>query len=638
MISNRRKASFRKHKDSGVSEVIGDILILAMTVTLFSTVFVFVNAFPTPNAQTFVNFEATLSPPVSINGFPSNTTFLNITHEGGQALTSSLTSVVVQVNQNTSVFTLPSGYVSVNPVSGWSNLRWTTDQTWIMNLTHVTQSSVVGVSIIDKANNYVVWSTVLNGKPSHAYPVLQNAWALPNPVKPGSSITINASIYNGGSGSITLTANVTLLNNSASITPAKMPMYLNPLSGFYNTSTFTVNKSTPLGQYPVSVTLSRTTGGTHLFTSNYTFIVNVENSGPAIVTASINPNPSTPGSSFNITAYVLDSNPQASIQSVTVKPLGPSYMGILNGSNKSVESMKLSQYQGVYILEGNVSSNANFTQFESFELTATDSFGSNATYVVELFLNYFLNPNQYYPSKYLGPTSMGFSHFTWNVSGNPSSYAPGFMVNSADVNKNDPGIYFHIQLANNNASSNLYLDALSNIYIFTGANSGFAQFESFLVLNGTHGAQYANWTIQQSSPKSPYSTYSGPSHNYPSLYWSSGPGTKWGGNYSITGASQSSTNFIMLPATVGGVQVPVQVSFGAFSSGSVPTTGGPFNTGTPITSNSGAIQPGTVSANFLELFGYSLPISESPWQYFPGTAGIGIPYGQTLPFTGIYWY
>ncbi|MBX8632503.1 MAG: hypothetical protein J9259_08335, partial [Thermoplasmata archaeon YP2-bin.285] len=248
-----------------------------------------------------------------------------------------------------------------------------------------------------------------------------------------------------------------------------------------------------------------------------------------------------------------------------------------------------------------------------------------------------LNPNQYYPSKYLGPTSMSFSDFTWNASGSPT-YNSGFMVSSSDANGN--GVFFHLNLVNHNSSSNLYIDAASNIYIFTGAGTGFKQFISFLVLNGTTGAEYANWTIQQGSGSSPFSYYSGPNLQYPSLYWNNGPGSKWGANYSIPGVTSShggyvepmsKTNFLLLPAAVGGVQVSVQVTFGAYSGGGVPSSGGPFS----LPSNN-PISSGSVSANFLELFGYLLPYNQAPWLYFPASSGV--PYGQTIPFTGIYWY
>ena len=41
-----------REETSGVSEVLGTILILAMTVTLFSTVIIWVSRIPTPQAPT----------------------------------------------------------------------------------------------------------------------------------------------------------------------------------------------------------------------------------------------------------------------------------------------------------------------------------------------------------------------------------------------------------------------------------------------------------------------------------------------------------------------------------------------------------------------------------------------------------
>jgi FlaG/FlaF family flagellin (archaellin) len=627
MINSRKGTSVferKKRKDSGVSEIIGDILILGITVTLFSTIFLYVNAFPTPNAQTYANFNASLA----------STGQLEITHEGGQILTSSLTAIVVQVNQSTTVYSMSQGlYITPqNTSSLWALPRWSTGQTWAVNLT-VAPSSIVSVSIIDKANNYLVWSTVLNGQPKNLKPVIQDAYASPNPVTPGKKIVVYAVIYGiqGKSNNFNLTANLSLVSGSNN---ASVQMTYNSASGLYSTKSITTSSTNlTIGQYyPITVTVT----GPGKSSSNYTFMLSVERTGPTIVTASINPNPSSPGALFNITAYVIDSNPSAfdppaGAGSITVTPQGPNYITSLN---KTIHKMGASPYEGVFILSGKVNSSANYTSFETFIINATDTDNNSAIYVVELFLNYFLNPNQYYPSKYLGPASMSYSGFSWNESGNPV-YNSGFMVSSSDAD--GPGVFFHLSLTNHNTTSNLYLDGASNIYIFTGANDGFKEFVSFIVLNGTHGAIYANWSVQHATPGTPYSSYTGLSAPYPSLYWSNGPGSKWGGNYSIpgsvtrTGVTMSNSNFLLLPAAVGGVQASVQVTFGAYSGGNVPTSGGPF-----ALPSSDTIPGGTVSANFLELFGYLLPYNEAPWTYFPAT--MGIPYGQTIPFTGIYWY
>ncbi|MBX8633246.1 MAG: type IV pilin [Thermoplasmata archaeon] len=646
MINSRKSTSRKGRKDSGVSEIIGDILILGITVTLFSTIFLYVNAFPTPNAQTYADFNATLSNTTS-------PTYLNITHEGGQALTSSLTAVVVQVNQNTSVFSLDEGYGQ--NFSHWNSVRWTIDILWGVNLTGslaVTSTSVVMVSIIDKANNYLVWSSVLQGKPSHVRPVIQSAWALPNPVSPGSNITVYASIY-GSNHAITVTANVSLLNDSSK---AKwMPMLTAGSSGgLYNTTSFRVNATmVQVGSsYPVTVTVNDTVGNSHT-SSNYTFMVSVENTGPNIVTASINPNPTTPttmGGKFSITAYVVDNNQLAfdplnngkGVGSITVRALSPSLTNIsVSGSPKP---MNTTDYPGIYTLSGKVNSSASGV--EPFLITATDSSGNKAYFTVELVVLQSLNSssllNQSYPSKYLGDTSMSFSQFSWrnmSTGANPS-YNSGYSIPTSDViysstpHKSSAGVYFNLVLENHNwsgsvtTSHDIYLDGFSQIafvfFSFSTPNKFYADM-SFIVMNESAGA--TEWFVNSSgTPGYHQTTVSQSSATYPALG---------------SPSSYNPSNYILLPAAIGGVAVSVNVSFGISESSlgtkpSIPpptSTGGPFITGAFGSGSSGVGTP-AVSADFLILFGYQWP-AETPPTTLTTT---GIPYGQSLPFTGIYWY
>ena len=43
-------------KEKGVSEVVGNLLILSITVMLFSSIYIFVNNMPQPNPQTYGEF------------------------------------------------------------------------------------------------------------------------------------------------------------------------------------------------------------------------------------------------------------------------------------------------------------------------------------------------------------------------------------------------------------------------------------------------------------------------------------------------------------------------------------------------------------------------------------------------------
>src|SRR4030042_6384726 len=81
-----RKMQFelRKRKDwnsNAVSEIIGNILILMITVVLFSSIMAFVNQMPVPELQTKADFAAGIS--FTESGTAAK---LTVTHIGGAAL------------------------------------------------------------------------------------------------------------------------------------------------------------------------------------------------------------------------------------------------------------------------------------------------------------------------------------------------------------------------------------------------------------------------------------------------------------------------------------------------------------------------------------------------------------------------
>ncbi len=628
MIRDRARNNSTAHrgKDQGVSEIIGDILILGITVVLFTSIFFYVNAIPTPSAQTFADFQATVTQPVA-NGVTFQE-ILNVTHLGGQSLNAGTTSIVVQVNQTTAVYTLPEGNSvgSSGILVPWTSSSWGTNQVWSVNQTGISAGSVVAISIINTASNYVVWSTVLTGKSGVSAPVIQSAYASPSPVTPGKKVTVYAIIL----GDVAYAnASVFYLNGSVA------NLQLTPSAGLY-TGVFQTSANLTSGQYyPIQINATSSKG----LKANYTFSTLVENNGPDIITASINPNPATPGSYFNVTAYIIDENstqfdPAAGLGSVTIQPDGTPLLTNITQNGSNAARMLPSEYTGIFTYPGYVE--LNTYGFETFAINATDTQGNVATYFITLVVLNTLNPgflNSSYPSTYLGPTSMTFSNFKWYPAGSPQKAVTGYSVSLSEVAN---GIYFQLELTNHNTSNTLYLDDLTNIYFFAGSSVGFSQSWSFVVLNGTHGATYM--TPYTNAAGYLQNNYSGSSETYPSLKWplptTGTPASNWA-NYTITGSSPSSTGFIVLPAAVGGVQVGVPVIFGAPvvgnpSSNTIPSTsGGPF--AFKLTGNTAPF----ISTNFVELFGYLLPYQTMPWQTFPTG---GIPYGQTIPFSGIYWY
>jgi hypothetical protein len=169
---------------------------------------------------------------------------------------------------------------------------------------------------------------------------------------------------------------------------------------------------------------------------------------------------------------------------------------------------------------------------------------------------------------------MNFNQFGWTESGS-QTFNSGFQVSYNDAN--GPGVYFHVVVENQNTSEITYINSVSNLYFLdTVSSSGSsAKFVPILsmIVNGT--------------------------------------------------TFQSPSGYIALKPNV-----PVNLTFGyslLFLTSASPTGSGPF-TVQKVGSTSTPAQY-TLTLDFLMLFGYIQPIGSSTT----------ISYGQTLPFTSIFW-
>ena len=72
-----------REDEAGVSEVIGTILILAMTVVLFSSIIIWVSSIPVPTAQTRLDMESSMTPVYNAVGAEIAVN-ITIRHLGGE--------------------------------------------------------------------------------------------------------------------------------------------------------------------------------------------------------------------------------------------------------------------------------------------------------------------------------------------------------------------------------------------------------------------------------------------------------------------------------------------------------------------------------------------------------------------------
>ncbi len=197
-----------REETTGVSEVLGTILILAMTVTLFSTVIVWVSNIPTPQAQTRSDIASLMQPIYGPGGLVVGVN-ITLTHMGGEALQPASTVFYITDQpssgpSSTDVATLhrfnaylpvPSGLVD------GSDSVWTTGERWIYLNQDFSPSDTITVTIVDNTRSLVVWSGQMNPAAGTRPPIFLKVWATgvvtgggPNPVYAGSGFYLFADV------------------------------------------------------------------------------------------------------------------------------------------------------------------------------------------------------------------------------------------------------------------------------------------------------------------------------------------------------------------------------------------------------------------------------------------------------------
>lgn len=179
------KAILREDK-SGVSEVIGTILILGMTVTLFSVIIVWVSSIPAPIAQTRVDITSTMISVMSTGATPTEIGVnITLTHRGGEALFPIPTIIYVTDQagssaQTTDVATLhlwngglpkPSGLID-----GTDSI-WSIGERWSYFSDSIHSTDSVTVTIVDTSKGIVEWLGQMNPAVGARPPIFLNIWS-----------------------------------------------------------------------------------------------------------------------------------------------------------------------------------------------------------------------------------------------------------------------------------------------------------------------------------------------------------------------------------------------------------------------------------------------------------------------------
>jgi hypothetical protein len=168
--------------DAGVAEVVGTILILAMTVVLFSGIILWVSSFPTPEASLRLEMEGVLQPIFDTGGtmIGANVT---LTHRGGEELLSFRTDVIRVIDDGTTVdvqvFKTRGTYAgqAYGLLDGGDD-DWNINERWSLRDPAIDDvTATVTITIVDTIRSTILWQSNLQPQVGDHPPLFLEKWA-----------------------------------------------------------------------------------------------------------------------------------------------------------------------------------------------------------------------------------------------------------------------------------------------------------------------------------------------------------------------------------------------------------------------------------------------------------------------------
>lgn len=217
--------------EEGVSEVVGTILVLAVTVVLFSTVFAYVQYIPAAN----IPQQVVLFPEFSLNG-REHILYVNLTEKAGSILVRNAAYLMIFINGKEYTNSLTSLQVT-GPINGGSDKYFGPGDTvhWNSKIEsiEISDNSTFYSLLFYKASNQTLWKS--QNYTGNQISVI-SAYSIPFPLVKKQQFTIVVQIFTLDTSSTSVKVNLTSLfgNN----TNESMISYLvsgNLLTYYYST-------------------------------------------------------------------------------------------------------------------------------------------------------------------------------------------------------------------------------------------------------------------------------------------------------------------------------------------------------------------------------------------------------------------
>ncbi len=467
----KEKIAVRKiwFDEEGVTEILGDMMILTMTVVLFAGVFLMVWALPTPDEGVYADFEPVLE-------LVEDGGEINVTHLGGESLKGDYTNIYITRNDDEIKELKTQGSDEDNPFYGIEGDKdWEPGEKWNYFYKGIASDDYLQISIVDTKTNTLVMKSKLSGSGLNAPPLIMERWHHPVPAVNGSKVTICAKVIdpNGYDDVDEVSFNASQLNSSL----GELLMEDEDGNGIFEAE---LSISNGAGNYEVTIVAKDMKGKIDMGRLRMTVM---ESSRPIFEFIIIEPNSVEVGQDFTIRTVVVDLNDDLNLSDITVAPEQKFYddggniettfwpedkipSGGLFETNGSTPSK-----DGVYLLVIKASDYDGHVTTKSIKMTVIkDVAGGNGSFNDTIWA-------------YLGPESLDFRKFYYTTDDPPTpstTYHLAVYIQEEDIGDD---CYLHINVINH-YYEDVYIDGNSKIRLLQIGGSA-SNKDISIVQNGT---------------------------------------------------------------------------------------------------------------------------------------------------------
>lgn len=323
-----RRRQLRSRDRRGVSDVVGTILLLALTVTLFSSIFLFVDTFPQPPAQPSTQFAANL---LYGGAHGQSIVGLNIEHLAGPTLAGTIDVYLSSADHPTR---FPTPFTLAQGLNG--STSWNLGQLYYLNLTTYSLTAPDNITVSIVSTTQLLFRVTLPGQNPTLPPQFVAQGTVPTVPTVGQSFLVYVQIVDPVLKTYSVFANVSELPGVGVGALQKMT-YSSTTGLFTVTLTDGVSQS---GSYYIFVNASDNKSQTNSIALPVT--ITTATTPPSTVSLSVSPEPPVNGSAATIYALVSVTGTAAGTVNATFYA-GASLLGTVSGTVSAGSSVTLSE-------------------------------------------------------------------------------------------------------------------------------------------------------------------------------------------------------------------------------------------------------------------------------------------------------